>query len=62
MQDYNFTEKLRKEYVPIIVLNFLVKPKKINFFTRFLGLNIIIFKKNYNIKESNEKIGCGCRI
>jgi hypothetical protein len=62
MQDYNFPEKLRKEYVPIIVLNFLVKPKKIIFFTRFLGLNIIIFKKKYKIKESNEKIGCGGRI
>jgi len=36
--DYNFTEILRKEYVPIIVLNFLVKPKKIYFFCRFLGI------------------------
>ena len=37
--DYNLTEKVfRKEYVPIIVLNFLVKPKKIYFFVGFLGI------------------------
>jgi len=36
--DYNFPENLRKEYVPIIVLNFLVKPKKNYFFVRFLGI------------------------
>ena len=37
--DYNFTENLRKEYVPIIVLIFLVKPKKNYFFDCFLGIN-----------------------
>ena len=37
--DYNFTEIcFRKEYVPIIVLIFLVKPKKNYFFFRFLGI------------------------
>ena len=41
--DYNFPENLRKEYVPIIVLNFLVKPKKKLFFLRFLGIIILFF-------------------
>ena len=39
--DYNFPEILRKEYVPIIVLNFLVKPKKKYFFLSFLGIIFI---------------------
>ena len=50
--DYNFPEILRKEYVPIIVLNFLVKPKKKLFFTRFLGINWVVNIKNINILES----------
>ena len=36
--DYNFPESFRKEYVPIIVLIFLVKPKKNYFFASFLGI------------------------
>ena len=62
MTDYNFSKNPRKEYVPIIVLNFLVKRKKNYFFTRFLGINKVFNLKNINILESYFFFGCGGRI
>ena len=50
---------LRKEYVPIIVLNFLVKPKKKIFFVRFLGINCIDSKILYRKIESLKKLVAG---
>ena len=53
-KDYFSSENSQKEYEPIIVLNFLVKPKKNYFFVRFLGLNLLkidFFKK---LRESND--------
>jgi len=41
----------RKEYVPIIVINFLVKPKKNYFFCRFLGINKAISSESIYILE-----------
>ena len=50
--DYNFPEIFRKEYVPIIVLNFLVKSKKNYFFCRFLGINKVVYLKSILLRES----------
>ena len=42
--DYNFYEIFfKKEYVSIIVLNFLVKPKKNYFFLSFLGIKEVFY-------------------